>query len=139
MRVRITIPMEPVSKENSRRVFKDKKGNPILAKSAKALAFANDCARILGPKTIHPLLEGDLVMVATLYYASQRPDLDHSLIMDVLQKVVYSNDRQVREYHVQHAIDKRNPRCEILIYPRQDMFDLDENQTQIFNAKAKSL
>jgi Holliday junction resolvase RusA-like endonuclease len=66
-----------------------------------------------------------------IYYASQRPDLDESVILDVLQnrykgkgdarqliqKGVYANDRQVREKHVYHGIDKMNPRTEIEIEP----------------------
>jgi Holliday junction resolvase RusA-like endonuclease len=34
-----------------------------------------------------------------------------------VQKGVYRNDRQVREKHVFHAIDRANPRAEIEVEP----------------------
>jgi Holliday junction resolvase RusA-like endonuclease len=60
-------------------------------------------------------------MTIHIYYASQRPDLDESLILDLLQGILYKNDRQVRERHVYHFIDKLNPRTEIWIRPRSVM------------------
>ena len=66
-------------------------------------------------------------MTLRIFYATQRPDLDESVVLDVLQdryeKIggqrvlvqpgVYRNDRQVREKHVFHAIDRANPRAEV--------------------------
>ena len=66
-----------------------------------------------------------------LYYATERPDLDESLLLDVLQdryhgkgearvlvqSGVYRNDRQVREKHIFHCIDRTNPRCEVEVVP----------------------
>jgi Holliday junction resolvase RusA-like endonuclease len=66
-----------------------------------------------------------------IWYATERPDLDESVILDVLQaktegtgkdrkiirRGVYLNDRQVREKHVFHGIDKAHPRAEIEIEP----------------------
>lgn len=37
----------------------------------------------------------------------------------LVQAGVYRNDRQVREKHIRHAIDRANPRAEILIEPLQ--------------------
>jgi Holliday junction resolvase RusA-like endonuclease len=58
---------------------------------------------------------GELCISATVYYASQRPDLDISLLLDALQGRVYANDRQVREHHVHHGVDKANPRVELVL------------------------
>ncbi len=58
-------------------------------------------------------------MTLTIYYATRRPDLDESLILDLLQGVAYRNDRQVRERHVFWGLDKDNPRTEIEIAKRQ--------------------
>jgi Holliday junction resolvase RusA-like endonuclease len=52
-----------------------------------------------------------------LYYTSQRPDLDESLILDLMQGRVYANDRQVKEKHIYHGIDKTSPRSEVLVAP----------------------
>lgn len=53
-----------------------------------------------------------------IWYASRRPDLDESLILDLLQGVTYENDRQVKEKHIYWmGVDKANPRCEIEVSP----------------------
>ena len=82
-------------------------------KSDKALGYVADVARQV--VLVTPLLAGRLRLTATLYYASERPDLDESALLDALQGRVFANDRQVRERHVFHAIDRHNPRAEITI------------------------
>jgi Holliday junction resolvase RusA-like endonuclease len=64
------------------------------------------------------MLEGQLRVDMWIYYATQRPDLDESLILDLLQGKVYANDRQVRERHTYHHIDKADPRVEIAVSQR---------------------
>ena len=49
----------------------------------------------------------------TIYYQNRRPDLDESLILDLMQGMIYENDRSVKEKHIYHGIDKENPRAEI--------------------------
>jgi Holliday junction resolvase RusA-like endonuclease len=60
-------------------------------------------------------MSGDVRVTMKIYYASRRPDLDESLILDLLQDVVYINDRQVKEKHIYWGLDKENPRTEMLI------------------------
>lgn len=54
-------------------------------------------------------------MTLHIWYASRRPDLDETLILDLLQGCIYVNDRQVKERHCYWHLDKENPRAEILI------------------------
>jgi Holliday junction resolvase RusA-like endonuclease len=61
------------------------------------------------------MLSGPLRASIWIHYASERPDLDESVILDVLQGKIYANDRQVREKHIFHAIDRINPRAVVLI------------------------
>jgi Holliday junction resolvase RusA-like endonuclease len=110
---------EPASKANSRRLI-SMGGKPRVIKSAKALSYAE--AFNLQVKKVEPLLEGELRVDMWIYYASQRPDLDESLILDLLQGKLYLNDRQVRERHTHHFIDKDDPRVEILIQQRDKSF-----------------
>lgn len=106
---------EPASKANSRKLVLF--GNrPASIKSDKARGYARDFQ--LQVRAIDPLMEGELRMDLWIYYASRRPDLDESLILDLLQGKVYENDRQVRERHVYHMLDKANPRVEILVQNR---------------------
>jgi hypothetical protein len=57
-------------------------------------------------------------VTALVYYASRLPDLDESLILDVLEGFAYGNDRQVEWKDVRKAPpDKQNPRVELIIEP----------------------
>ena len=103
---------EPASKANSRRVVKFGSMSRLI-KSQKALNYS-DVFRQQCP-VINPLMSGDIKMTMTIYYASRRPDLDESLILDLLQGFVYVNDRQVKERHTYWALDPENPRAEILV------------------------
>ena len=103
---------EPASKANSRRVVKF--GNMSrLIKSQKALdysaAFKQQCT------PLGRLMSGDIKMTMWIFYASRRPDLDESLILDLLQGLVYLNDRQVKERHVFWGLDPDRPRAEMII------------------------
>lgn len=103
---------EPASKANSRRLVVHG-GIPRFIKSEKALsygeAFAKQCP------VIEPLLAGDLRVEIDIHYASRRPDLDPSLILDLLQGRAYVNDRQVREIVCRGYVDKEKPRAHIRI------------------------
>lgn len=112
--VELVIHGEPASKANSRRLVTIK-GRPRFIKSQKALdylkAFEAQCPKL------DEMLEGELKVTMTIYYASRRPDLDESVILDAMQDRIYGNDRQVREKHVYWGLDKENPRAEIKVEP----------------------
>jgi hypothetical protein len=103
---------EPASKANSRRVVKFGTMSRLI-KSQKALDYSEYFLQQVMPIT--PLMSGDIKMHITIYYASRRPDLDESLILDLLQGLVYKNDRQVKERHTYWGLDPENPRAEIII------------------------
>jgi Holliday junction resolvase RusA-like endonuclease len=102
---------EPASKSNSRKIVRYG-GVSRLIKSDKALSYS---AAFKQQAVAGDLLEGDLCVTMHIWYASRRPDLDESLILDLLQDVAYKNDRQVKEKHIYHHLDKENPRCEIVV------------------------
>lgn len=114
---------EPASKANSRKLVMFGR-RPASIKSDKARAYAREFD--LQVKPILPLMQGELRIDLWIYYRTQRPDLDESLILDLLQGKIYENDRQVRERHVYHMIDKENPRTEILIQPRAHDYGAEE-------------
>ena len=103
---------EPASKANSRRVVKFGSMSRLI-KSQKALDYSDYFRQQVTPIT--PLMSGDIRMHITIFYASRRPDLDESLILDLLQGLVYVNDRQVKERHTYWGLDSENPRAEIII------------------------
>ena len=112
MKVKFVIKGEAASKSNSRRLIW-RGGKPRIIKSDKALSYL-DTFKSQCPILKHPL-EGDLLFEAVIYYASRRPDLDESLILDAMQGMIYKNDRQIRRKIVTWGLDRANPRAEITV------------------------
>ena len=103
---------EPASKANSRRVV-HYGGMSRLIKSKKALTYSDVFRQQCGK--LPTLMTGDLRVTLHIFYASRRPDLDESLILDLMQGLIYENDRQVKERHCYWGLDPDNPRAEIII------------------------
>ena len=86
---------------------------PAIIKSKKARDyvkyFQKQCP------TLDTLVTEDLVVEITIYYASRRPDLDESVILDCMQGFIYKNDRQVKKKIINWGLDKDNPRSEIKV------------------------
>ena len=108
-----TIIGEPASKANSRRLVKIK-NRPAFIKSSKALAYEK-MFKAQCPNLEDVMLEGDLWVDIKIYYATRRPDLDESVILDCMQGLIYANDRQVKEKHIYWGLDRENPRSEIVV------------------------
>lgn len=142
--IRFTILGEPASKSNSMKIVKMGKHSSLI-KSDKARGYARIAARQI-PAAARQMLEGPVCVRIKIFYASERPDLDESIILDVMQaqykrvkgpllkltdgeygqeqgkrvlvaRGVFLNDRQVREKHVLHFIDREHPRAEIEVEP----------------------
>lgn len=103
---------EPASKANSRKVVRIG-GMSRLIKSSKALKYSDMFKRQCSP--LATLMAGDLRVIMRIYYASRRPDLDESLILDLMQGLIYENDRQVKEKHIYWGLDPEKPRTEIIV------------------------
>jgi len=106
---------ELASKANSRRIVTIK-GSPRVIKSRKALSFARSFASQC--PTLRVLLDANgsrLLVVLDIYYATRRPDLDESLLLDLLQHRVYENDRSVKAKVVRWHLDRENPRARVRI------------------------
>lgn len=135
--VHFTILGSPHSKSNSSQIITmpDGRGGhrASLIKSKKARTWVQDALPQI-PASARIRMQGPLVFFAKIFYPSNIQDLDESLVLDALQDVwkttkrsdgtkerhlvqagVYCNDRQVKEKHIYHAIDKVNPRVEIHI------------------------
>ena len=112
-----TILGEPASKANSRRLV-SMRGKPRFIKSKKALAYSE--AFLLQCPVKKDLFSEDVFVAIKIYYASRRPDLDPSLILDLLQKRIYKNDRQVKIKYIEHGLDRTNPRSIIVIAKLED-------------------
>ena len=117
-----TIDGEPASKANQRKLVLIK-GRMVTIKSKKALDYVKEFQKQI-PK-IDPLTEDYVKVEMMIYYASRRPDLDESLILDCMQNYVYYNDRQVKEKHIYWGLDKERPRTIIRVseYRKEDTPD----------------
>jgi hypothetical protein len=127
--VKFTILGEPASKANSRQIV-TLGGHASSIKSAKARSF-EAVALLQIPPAAKRMYATDVCVTVRIFYASRRPDLDESVVLDVMQAKftgtgkkrklvragVYINDRLVREKHIYWGLDPKNPRVEIAVRP----------------------
>ena len=103
---------EPASKGNSRKIVNFGK-RMALIKSQKARdyekLFADQCP------VLENLIETDVKVELIIYYASRRPDLDESVILDCMQGKIYVNDRQVKQKHIYWGLDRERPRTHVRV------------------------
>jgi len=105
---------EPASKSNSRRLVSIK-GRPAFIKSKKAIDYSKNFT--LQCPTYDTLYEEDLAIALKIFYQSKRPDLDESLILDLLQGKVYKNDRSIKLKYVEWGLDRQSPRILVVLGP----------------------
>lgn len=148
--IRFTILGQAVSKSNRSQIVR--LGDRVsIGKSQEAKVYIRDSLRQI-PGWARQRLEGPVRVTVRMFYASERPDLDESQLLDILQDQwrkarpekgaprqllqagVYRDDRQVREKHVYWGIDRANPRAEVLIEPMQAQQDALPMPAQASNA-----
>ena len=142
--IKFTILGQPCSKANSRQIVTIA-DRPAVIKSKDARDYERTALLQIPPEH-RQAIECPMRITVHAYYATERPDLDLSVVLDCLQnryktvkgalvkvsegiyshaeservitqKGVVKNDRQFREQHFFHHIDKANPRAEIEIEP----------------------
>lgn len=135
--VTFTILGEPASKANSRKIVTMGQGEnkrAAVIKSEKALNYVDSALQQVPPHA-RQRIEGPVFFTARIFYASERPDLDESVILDLLQDQwkrdkktkarhlvqhgVYVNDRQVKGKYITWHLDPLNPRAEITVEEMQ--------------------
>ena len=104
---------EPASKSNSRKLVTIK-GRPAFIKSDKARKYVKQFEEQC-PQMGDSMFLDDVEVEMTVFYASRRPDLDESVILDCMQGFIYKNDRQVKRKIITWGLDKENPRSEITV------------------------
>jgi len=115
-KINFIIEGEPASKGNSRKIVTFGK-RPALIKSDKARnyerIFALQCPQL------ENLIETDVKVELIIHYASRRPDLDESVILDCMQGKIYVNDRQVKQKHIYWGLDRERPRTHVRVSPME--------------------
>ena len=110
----LTIDGEPASKANSRQLVK--MGDKFrVIKSRKAIDYSK--AFLIQCPVADTLYEEDLAIALKIFYKSKRPDLDESLILDLLQDKIYKNDRSIKFKYVEWGLDRQYPRILVVLGP----------------------
>lgn len=136
--IEFTIFGEPASKANSRELVTIA-GHAAFIKSEKARNYVRE-ALLQIPIVYRKRLEGRVGVSLWIFYASERSDLDESVVLDVMQDQwvrvgekrvlvqagIYRNDRQVRHKEVDHAIDRYRPRCEVKVWALDGQLELED-------------
>lgn len=104
---------EPASKANSRKLV-TLGGRPAFIKSQKARDYVTEFQRQCRNQ-IRVMTDRDVRVELMIHYASRRPDLDESVILDAMQGIVYVNDRQVKQRMAYWGLDKDMPRAVIRV------------------------
>lgn len=112
---RVVVDGQPYSKANRRIPARSKTGKPIWIKSKEALKLEKHWQAQC--PVVDPLIEVELEAYIKLYYSSRLPDLDESLVLDLLQGKLIKNDRQIRRKVVGWGLDKLRPRSIVLLRP----------------------
>lgn len=111
-KINFIIEGEPASKANSRKIVNFGKRMGVI-KSQKARdyekIFASQCPQL------ENLIETDVKVELIIYYASRRPDLDESVVLDCMQGKIYVNDRQVKHKVVYWGLDRERPRTHVRV------------------------
>lgn len=109
---------EPASKANSRKIVKF--GNRMASiKSDKARKYWKSAEEQL-PRGLVPTKK-DVCVEMVIYYSTRRPDLDESLILDIMQGYIYENDRQVKQKKIYWQLDRDNPRSVIRVTELEEL------------------
>ena len=104
---------EPASKANSRKLV-TLGGRPAFIKSQKARDYVTEFQRQCREQ-VKVMTDRDVRVELMIHYASRRPDLDESVILDAMQGIVYVNDRQVKQRMAYWGLDKELPRSVIRV------------------------
>ena len=115
---------EPASKANSRKLV-TLGGRPAFIKSQKARDYVTEFQRQCREQ-VREMTDKDVRVELMIHYASRRPDLDESVILDAMQGIVYANDRQVKQRFAYWGLDKEVPRAVIRVV-ECDIMDIPEH------------
>jgi hypothetical protein len=89
-------------------------GTVRLVKSQSARLWQNRAVpQLLNRRPMRPLAL-DLVLDCRFWSSAQRPPIDESLVIEVLERAaIIAHGRQIREKHVFAAIDRDDPRVTV--------------------------
>ena len=125
--MKFTILGQAASKNRRRNVTNSRTGRPMSIKSPEAMAYFHSVALQM-PRGLVPF-EVPVFVTIHLYYTSERPDLEESVLLDAMQSTyigsgktkrlvragAYANDKFVRRKLVEFHVDAENPRAEVTV------------------------
>lgn len=121
--ITLTLKGKLYSKSNSRKLVTNwKTKKPMFIKSGGALKTTEDYILQAKEQYKGEPLKGELWLYAKIYYKDRRPDLDDSLLCDILQAAgVIENDRMIFHKELHKDFDKDNPRVEVRLETMEEL------------------
>jgi crossover junction endodeoxyribonuclease RusA len=111
----LTLPYPP----SANRYWRSFRGRIVKSKEARDYQQAVICLATVGaPSGFPTLLTGAVGLQLNFYRPQRRGDLDNRIkvLVDALQGIVYSDDKQVSELHAYLHDDKLFPRVEVNVW-----------------------
>ncbi len=111
----IVLPFPP----SSNRYWRSFRGRVVKSQEARDYQRAVICLATGDAHSGFPtLLTGAVGLELNFYRPQRRGDLDNRLkvLVDALQGILYSDDKQVSELHAYLHDDKQNPRVEVNVW-----------------------
>lgn len=105
---RFTLPYPP----SGNRYWRHARGRTYL--SAEAVAYIADAGKEAIRQRVRPLA-GNVVVSLTVYRPAKRGDLDNTakVLLDAMNGIAWTDDKQIVELHLYRNEDKKNPRVEV--------------------------
>jgi crossover junction endodeoxyribonuclease RusA len=116
--VRLTLPLPPSVNSYWRSVPATRNRRARVLISEEGRRFKARC-RLAAQVQCKAPMAGEIEVRAVVYFRDNRRDLDNVFkpLLDALQGVAYTNDRQVHRLDFSKRIDRGNPRIEMEIAP----------------------
>jgi len=98
------------------RYWRSYRGRVVVSAAAKA--YRATVAALMHTHQLEPLA-GPVCVSITVYRERKAGDLDNriKIVLDAMQGIFYTNDKQVTELHCYLADDKHKPRCIVDVVP----------------------
>lgn len=97
----------------------------IRRRSPEYLAYLERLRLVLAGQDVQ-VIEGDVRLHAVAFFPDRRWDMVgvDEVLLDALEGHCYGNDRQVKDFRLQWALDKRDPRIVVTVEPLEqaDLF-----------------
>ena len=108
-----TLPLPP----SANRYWRNFRGRMVVSSEAKAYKLT--VAALMHEHNVEALA-GPVTVEITVYRERKAGDLDNriKIVLDAMQGIFYTDDKQITEIHAYLGDDKHDPRCIVAVAPK---------------------